>query len=56
MTPAAPGQGLRAYAVEHLGDEQAVLVLDETGFLKKGEQAGRDAAPALREGAVAVGL
>ena len=26
---------LRAYVVEHLGDEQAVLVLDETGFLKK---------------------
>ena len=27
---------LRAYVVQHLGDEQAVLVLDETGFLKKG--------------------
>jgi SRSO17 transposase len=27
---------LRAYVVEHLGDEQAVLVIDETGFLKKG--------------------
>lgn len=27
---------LRTYVVEHLGDEQAVLVLDETGFLKKG--------------------
>src|SRR5687768_1574596 len=27
---------LQAYAVEHLGDPQAVLVLDETGFLKKG--------------------
>jgi SRSO17 transposase len=27
---------LRAYAVEHLGDPDAVLVLDETGFLKKG--------------------
>ncbi len=26
---------LRAYVVEHLGDENAVLVLDETGFLKK---------------------
>src|SRR3954454_9060620 len=25
---------LRAYVVEHLGDEDAVLVLDETGFLK----------------------
>jgi SRSO17 transposase len=27
---------LRAYVVEHLSDEQAVLVLDETGFIKKG--------------------
>jgi len=27
---------LRAYVVEHLGEPQAVLVLDETGFLKKG--------------------
>src|SRR5215207_1179023 len=27
---------LRAYVVEHLGDDQAVLVVDETGFLKKG--------------------
>jgi SRSO17 transposase len=27
---------LQAYVGEHLGDEEAVLVLDETGFLKKG--------------------
>ena len=27
---------LRAYVVEQLGEEQAVLVVDETGFLKKG--------------------
>jgi SRSO17 transposase len=27
---------LRAYVVEHLGEPDAVLVLDETGFLKKG--------------------
>ncbi len=27
---------LRDYAVEHLGDDAAVLVVDETGFLKKG--------------------
>lgn len=27
---------LRAYLVEHLGDPAAVLVLDETGFVKKG--------------------
>src|SRR6478672_1337877 len=29
---------LGAYVVEHLGDEQAALVLDETGFLKKGDK------------------
>jgi SRSO17 transposase len=29
---------LRAYVVEHLGDPEAVLVIDETGFLKKGEK------------------
>ncbi len=29
---------LRAYVVEHLGDPDAVLVLDETGFLKKGHK------------------
>ncbi|HEV7370000.1 transposase, partial [Arenibaculum sp.] len=28
---------LRAYVVEHLGDAAGVLVLDETGFVKKGE-------------------
>src|SRR3954468_6366103 len=27
---------LRAYVVEHRGDEQGVLVVDETGFVKKG--------------------
>ncbi len=27
---------LRRYAVEHLGDREAVLIVDETGFLKKG--------------------
>ncbi len=27
---------LRAYVVEHLGDPEGVLVMDETGFLKKG--------------------
>src|ERR671911_2769252 len=27
---------LREYVVEHLGNPAAVLVLDETGFLKKG--------------------
>ena len=29
---------LRAYVVEHLGDANGVLILDETGFLKKGTQ------------------
>lgn len=29
---------LRAYVVEHLGDAEAVLVIDETGFLKKGSK------------------
>src|SRR3982751_6550957 len=27
---------LQSYVVEHLGDSEAVLVIDETGFLKKG--------------------
>jgi SRSO17 transposase len=31
-------EDLRAYVVEHLGDPGAVLVLDETGFVKKGEK------------------
>jgi SRSO17 transposase len=30
---------LRTYVVDHLGDPEAVLVLDETGFLKKGTKA-----------------
>ncbi len=29
---------LRDYVVEHLGDPEAVLVVDETGFLKKGSR------------------
>jgi SRSO17 transposase len=29
---------LRRYVVEHLGDPAAVLVVDETGFLKKGDK------------------
>ncbi len=29
---------LKQYVVEHLGDGDAVLVVDETGFLKKGEK------------------
>ena len=29
---------LEAYVIEHLGDAGAVLVVDETGFLKKGRK------------------
>ncbi len=29
---------LREYVVEHLADEEAVLIVDETGFLKKGNK------------------
>lgn len=29
---------LREYVIEHLGDEEAVLVVDETGFIKKGKE------------------
>lgn len=29
---------LRAYVVEHLGDPEAVMIVDETGFLKKGTE------------------
>ena len=31
-------EDLRQYVVEHLGDGDAVLVVDETGFLKKGDK------------------
>ncbi len=34
--PEAVRDDLRSYVVEHLGDDRAVLVIDETGFLKKG--------------------
>jgi SRSO17 transposase len=34
--PEAVRDELRYYIVQHLGDAEAVLVLDETGFLKKG--------------------
>lgn len=35
---AAVRDDLRTYVLEHLGAPEAVLVLDETGFLKKGSQ------------------
>jgi SRSO17 transposase len=34
--PDAVRDDLRAYVVEHLGAPEGVLVVDETGFLKKG--------------------
>jgi SRSO17 transposase len=34
--PEAVRDELRTYVMEHLGDTNAVLVIDETGFLKKG--------------------
>ena len=44
---------LRAYVVEHLGDPDAVLVLDETGFLKKGgKSAGVNASTPAPPGAL----
>jgi SRSO17 transposase len=36
--PEAVRDDLRAYVVEHLGDPAGILVVDETGFLKKGEK------------------
>ncbi len=32
--------GLRDYILEHLGDERAVLIFDETRFLKKVRRGG----------------
>ncbi len=29
---------LRAYVIEHLGEDGGILVVDETGFLKKGKK------------------
>ncbi len=36
--PDAVRDDLRAYVVAHLGDAQGILVVDETGFLKKGDK------------------
>ncbi len=36
--PDAVRDDLRAYVVEHLGDAAGILVVDETGFLKKGDK------------------
>jgi hypothetical protein len=39
---------LRDYVVEHLGDPDAVLVVDETGFVQEGRPLGRGPAPVHR--------
>ena len=41
---------VRAYVVEHLGDPEAVLVVDETGDLKKGSQSVGCSASTARMG------
>ena len=41
---------LVAYVREHLGDPAAILVIDETGFLKKGTKSAGVAAPIQRDG------
>ena len=43
---------LRQYVVEHLRDSDTVLVVDETGFIKKGEESVGGAAPAQPNDAV----
>ena len=40
---------VRDYVVEHLGDPDAVLIVDDTGFLKKGDPLGRGPAAVLRD-------
>ena len=40
---------LRDYVTADLGDGRAVLICDETGFLKKGTEVGRGAAAVLRD-------
>ena len=41
---------VRGYVARHLGDAGGVLVVDETGFVKKGDQVGRGAAAVLGHG------
>jgi SRSO17 transposase len=36
--PDAVRDDLRSYVVEHLGDGEGILIVDETGFLKKGDR------------------
>ncbi len=47
--PDAVRDDLRAYVVAHLGDSEGILVVDETGFLKKGDKsAGVQPQPGTR--------
>lgn len=41
---------LREYVVKYLGDDDGVLVIDETGFFDEGDQERRRAAAAFRNG------
>lgn len=43
--PEAVRDELRRYVLQHLGDAEAVLVLDDTGFLKKGRHSAGVARP-----------
>lgn len=38
---------VREHVIEHLGTEEGVLVIDETGFLKKGQVSSRRVLPRL---------
>lgn len=40
---------LRDYVAEHLGDADGVLIIDETGFLKKENQVRQRPTPVLRD-------
>ncbi|MDH6118855.1 hypothetical protein ABH930_002846 [Kitasatospora sp. GAS204A] len=41
-------ESVRDFVIEHLGDRDAVLIVDDTGFLKKGGPFGRGPAAELR--------
>ena len=44
-SPAVAPAALSAYVMDHLGDPQGVLIVDETGFLKKGRHSAGVARP-----------
>ena len=39
---------LRSYVVTHLGADEGVLIVDETGFLKKGKRSATSVIPKRR--------